>query len=433
MADVIPFCGTTYNLNAVGDLTDVVTPPFDVISPRDQAFFYRRHPYNIIRIILGEQRPTDSDTDNRYLRAAAFFKQWRAEGVLVEDAGPAFYLSAVDYAQGAGTITRFGIIATVGIEPFERGIILPHEHTFSKVKSERLELLRACPANFSPIFALFSHDNDILAPMKEKAADQAPDFTFSDHVGLRRRLWRIGDASLCADFTAAMASKALVIADGHHRYETALNYRQWRAARDPGYRPDQRCNFVMMYLCQMEDPNVAILPAHRLVNGLADRQLDELVTKAADHFDITAVDEPPETFMQRLAGCQPRTAFGLRLRNRPALHLMVLKPETMDRFFADELHPALRAIDAAVLTHLVLMRLLGMDKLQLDDEKRIEYTSNPAEAIERVASGANDAAFLLNPTRIDQVGQVARAGLVMPRKATYFYPKVMEGEVIHCL
>jgi len=433
MANVLPFCATTYAIDKVGDLSRVVTPPFDVISDRDQAFFYERHPFNIVRIILGRQQPGDSATDNRYLRAAGFFTQWRDQAVLVRDPQPAFYLSAVDHVRAAKRITRFGIIGVVGLEPFERRIVLPHEHTFSKVKSERLELLKACPANFSPIFALFSHNSDLLAPMKAQAATSAPDFDFTDHAGLRRRLWRIGDPGRCAAFTSAMAFKTLLIADGHHRYETALNYRQWRTQHDPGYGPEQPCNFVMMYLCQMEDPDVAIFPAHRLVNAIGDHVPDVLLQKAAVHFDITAVDAPIEIFMERLAGCLPQTAFGLVLRNQPAFHLMVLKAGVMDRLFTAALHPALRSIDVTVLTHLIFMQILGLDKDQMDDEKRIEYTSSAAEAADRVARGANDAAFLLNPTRIDQVRQVAEAGLVMPRKATYFYPKVLEGEVIHCL
>ena len=268
MATVTPFRGIRYNPEKVADRAQVTTPPYDVISPEEQAAFHDRHPNNVIRLILGQKQSADSDQDNPHTRAAGYYRQWVAEGVLQQDLQPALYLKAIGYTHAGTAIVRYGLIALVGLEPFEKRIILPHEKTFSKVRSERLQLMKATHCNFCPIFALYPDDGGILNALAQAVDMDAPIDDFVDDAGHRHRLWSITDPAVHRYVTEAMREKRLFIADGHHRYETALAYREGQRRKHPGATGREGYNFTMMYLAAMEDPGVFILPTHRVVNHL---------------------------------------------------------------------------------------------------------------------------------------------------------------------
>ncbi len=440
MATITPFKGILYNQDKVGSLRDVVTPPFDIISPKEQELFHQQHPNNIIRIILGKTSPDDTPENNRHTRAAAFFRQWLEERVLIRDDRPALYLSAMEFEAHHTTYTRFGLIALVGLEPFEKGIILPHERTFSNVRSERLELMQAGHANFSPIFALYPDGNGLLTRLQKEVDGQPPVMAFTEALGFRHRLWRITDPNLHQHAAAALQSKKIFIADGHHRYETALNYRTWVAETTPGFTQDHPANFVMMYLCGMDDPGLIIRSAHRLLKEVPAAALSALPSQAAAYFDIETFAFQPDnlaqvraTFFKALNAHADRNAIGFLAKNSQAFYLLILKPNTMARLFGDELAPALLDIDVTVLTRLIFMQLLGFDQKRLDNEKLIGYASRAKNAVRAVLEGEYDVTFILNPTRIEQVQAIAEAGLIMPRKATYFFPKVIAGQVMNLL
>ncbi len=440
MAEIIPFRGILYNQEKIEDLSDVVAPPYDVISPGEQQQLYQKHPYNIIRLILGKTSESDTERDNRYTRAAAYLRTWLNEKILVRDPFPAFYLSSVDFRIEQRPITRFGLVALVRLEPFEKGVVLPHEKTFSKVKSERLELRKACHANFSPIFSLYSDKDDILNTLKHAVAHREPDLQMHDNSGFLHKLWKITDQSLQQSVSEALAEKTIFIADGHHRYETALNYRDWLAAGSSSLSDDHPANYVMMSLSSMEDPGLIILPAHRILKAIDPRILNGFEKKAEPFFHITdfaftphEIDAVREKFTSRLHAQNNRHCIGMFRKNHEAFTLLTLKSGVMDRLFADEMPESLRNLDVTVLTRLIFMEILGFDQNRLDNEKLITYSSREKDAIEIVRTQDYDVTFLLNPTKKEQVRQVARERLIMPRKSTYFYPKVISGHVLNSL
>jgi uncharacterized protein (DUF1015 family) len=442
MAKIVPFRGVVYNPQKVENLASVATPPYDVITPQEQLAFYERHPWNIIRLILGKTSETDTHLDNRHTRSADFFNAWLSEGVLVQDPSPAFYLTSIDFTVQSRKITRWGLISLVALEPFEKGVVLPHEKTFSRVKSERLELMKSCHANYSPIFSLYSDpDQLVVNTLRQSSSAMAsgmkPDMKIVDTYGHIHQLWRVTDAAIHQRISDFMKDKSIFIADGHHRYETALNYRQWVADRTPGFSPEHPANFIMMYLCGMEDPGLVILPAHRMVKAISPEKMDSFMTAAKDSFDVSRVSLEPESGAENwdciLNAGSPRTRIGVVVRNHPQGYLFSLKPGVMQRMFGSEMSERMLELDVTVLTRLILMALLGLDHGQLDDESIMSYSSKTNAALEAVRTGDCDVAFILNPTRIDQVKRIAEAGEIMPRKSTYFYPKVITGQVLNRL
>lgn len=441
MATVTPFRGVVYNPDIIQNPADVCTPPYDVISAEEQQQFYERHENNIIRLILGKTFATDTDSNNPHTRAADYFKTWLARQVLIQDETPAIYLTAVEFITERQSVTRYGMIARVKLEPFEKKIILPHEKTFSKVKSERLNLMKTCHVNFSPIFALYPDtDNTILNRLKEHAGQRKPDTGFTDYKGLKHCMWRITDGALHQFVADAMSDKTLYIADGHHRYETALNYKNWIAAQHAGFSGDHPANFVMMYMSCMDEPGLTILPAHRLLSGLDDAVLSSFIRNADKYFEIT--DFPYSDgnkasarlkFQASLKANHSEKTIGVCIKNNPHYYLLKTKPGIMDSLFSDELPDCLITLDVTLLTHLVFMKLLGFDTQRLDNDKLIRYTSDTENALDAVETNTCDAAFILNHTKIEQVKQVAEEGLIMPRKSTYFYPKVITGQVMYKL
>lgn len=440
MAEIIPFRGVLYNPHKINKLADVVTPPYDVISEQEQKKFHARHPKNIIRLILGETTEADSDQDNPHTRAAADYRDWREQEYLVQDQEPALYLSSVDFTVNNEAVTRYGLIALVRLEPFEKGVVLPHERTFSKVKSERFELMKVCHANFSPIFSLYQDKEDILHLLKDSAQKTAPDMNLTDDQNHVHKLWRITDPAIHQHVFNALKPTRLFIADGHHRYETALNYKEWIAAHSTDFSENHPANYVMMYLCSMEDPGMVILPAHRILKDISDSAMAQFVKNIEAYFDVSTIpfSEPDgqkaiATLMDSLDAGASKHSLGAFLKNHSAFYFLSLKPNAMEKKFGSTIPESLKSLDVTVLTRLILMEILGFTKKQLDDKQLIAYSSKAEEAVRLVRSGEYDMAFILNPTRIEQVRNVAGDGLMMPRKSTYFYPKVLTGQVINPL
>jgi uncharacterized protein (DUF1015 family) len=441
MAEIIPFRGILYNTDKIKNLADIIAPPFDVISEEEQENYHRTHQQNMIWLTLGRTTENDTSDNNRYTRAADYLKTWLSENILLPDEMPAFYLTSHQFPHANKTVTRYGLIALVGLVPFEEGVVLPHEKTFSKVKAERLELIKACRANLSPIFSLYSDkENQIMQVLLTSVANKLPDVDFIDHNGQQHSLWRITDQTIHRHVSDVMQNKRLFIADGHHRYETALRYKQWLAENTPDFNGTHPANYVMMYLCGMEDPGVVVLPAHRMLNEVPASTRASLISKASDFFDITTIPYKGEQrqknrteFLALLKANTSKNCLGVFMKDCPELYLLTLKPNVMERMFGDELADSLRNIDVTVLTRLLFMEILGFDQARLDNENLIAYTRLAEEAIDLVEDGKHDITFILNPTKIEQVRHIAAEGLIMPRKATYFYPKVITGQVLNRL
>ncbi|MBW2367888.1 MAG: DUF1015 domain-containing protein [Deltaproteobacteria bacterium] len=436
MAQISPFRGIHYNSDRIDNLSNVMTPPYDVISSAEQQAFYDRDPNNTIRLVLNKTRDRDTRTDNRYTRAAGHFNEWMTSGVLIRNETPALFVTTIDFKVNETAYTRYGLIAKVGLEPFEKRVILPHERTFSKVRNDRLELMKACHANFCPVFTLFPDSGEILDQFRATVADYPPESDIIDDKGHRHRLWRIGNPEIIDAMTQAFSPKQLFIADGHHRYETALNYRNWLAETDPEFNDAHPGNGIMMYLCSMSDPGLTILPAHRLLTQVEYARLSGLLPQASEFFDIETFlcnNGAPAEIRSQMEADRTRTTMGVHMKNDANFYLMRLRPGIMDRLFGEDIPEVLRHLDVTVLTRLIFMEILGFDEARLDDETAIAYTSIDAQAIESVKSGKCDVAFILNPTGIDQVQNVSNEGMTMPRKSTYFYPKVITGQVLNRL
>ncbi len=441
MATVIPFRGILYNPEKVDDIADVMAPPFDVVSEAERQELHERHPYNSIRLTLGK---TDASTPNGtdwIPKAARYLENWLKAGILVQDNSPTLYFTARTYFHDLKQVTRFGFIALVGLEPFEKRVVLPHEKTFSNVRAQRLALMQACHANFAPIFSLYSDpQNDIIVHLKAAVFDKAPDIDFVDHDSQRHRMWRLTDPSVHRTVLEVLKDKKIYLADGHHRYTTALNYQAWMRSQHPDLPKDHPANYVMMYLTAMEDPGLTILPAHRLLKKVPVETRATLIPKAGKYFDITTLpfkgkerEKILVEFISLLKANAPKNVIGVFMKDHQEFYLLVLKSKIMDRLFGKEIEAAFRYFDVTVLTRLLMMEVLGFDESRLDDANLIGYDSTAEGAVEAITRGDYDIAFILNPTRIEQMKTVADKGLIMPRKATYFYPKVGSGIVMHRL
>ena len=441
MADIIPFRGIHYNTNKIDSLTKVVTPPYDVISEEEKEKFYKAHPQNIIRLILGNSAEEKNSRDGRHSQAAFLFNKWLSEDILIQDQFPAIYLTTDEFLFEDKNIIRHGLIALTAIEPFDKGIVLPHERTYSKIKSERLELFKKCHANFSSIFSLYQDkDNSIIKSLKQSVTGMPPEADFFDMYGHRHKIWRIIDKGTHNDVFKAMKEKTIFIADGHHRYETALNYRDWIAENNPDFNDMHPANYVMMYLCSMKDPGLKILPAHRIITWGDYQGSASFVQESKKYFEIlkfSFIDndraKAENQFIEALKSNNSKNAIGVFMKDNPSLYLLQLKQNVMDEMFGNELSDPIRNLDVTVLTRLIFMEILGFDQNMLDDEKLFSYTTSTHGAIDKVASGFGDIAFILNPTKIEQVREIAEAGEIMPRKSTYFYPKVITGQLINKL
>ena len=429
-----------YNIKALGNLSSLVAPPYDVISEEEQDAFYQAHPKNVIRLILGKRKTGDSDWDNRYTRSADCFKRWETEDVFVRSDVPSMYVTShtFDPDDGSKAKTRLGLIALVRIEDEGSGVILPHEKTFSAHKDDRFKLMRACNAQFSQIFSLYEDpDRRILDSMREVIEGQ-PLVSFDFKDGSHHALWTASHRSLFKKVADALRDKRIFIADGHHRYETARNYRNSMRARY-GYKPPNRSyEFVMMYLTSMDDEGLIVLASHRLIRRCDTFSPEAFFDKIKNWFDIeqlalskahgrTAVASFKRTLAER---GQNRSTIGFFHQGSETFSILSLKPEKRDEI-GDDLHPALKQLDVLVLSRFILQRTLGFTLDDLNNEEIFHYESSLSKAVGMVESKACQMAFFLNPTRIEQVKEVAGHRLIMPRKSTYFYPKVITGLVFN--
>jgi len=440
MAIIAPFKGLTYNFEKMGDVSRLVAPPYDVINEQEQEEYYNIHPNNVIRLILGKKKSGDSDSDNRYTRSADDLKKWESDGILVRPDSPAMYLTAHDYdpGDGKGRRTRWGIIALVRIEEEGSRVILPHEKTFSAHKDDRLRLMKACNAQLSQVFGLYDGSDNMISGCIDGASGSAPDVSFDFKDGTHHRMWIIKDQAFFKKAADAMRDKPIFIADGHHRYETSRNFRNFiREKYGPG-NGDRSYDYVIMYLADMNDKGLAILATNRLIKEYKAFDKDAFLRKAGQYFSIDEMTVKkagePDRFLEFGNALEAKgrdtSAIGFYYHNADRYYILSLLPGAMDRS-EEALHPSLKKLDVIVLTRLILNDCLGFTKEDLDNDKLIKYVSNMADSISLIESGDCQMAFLLNPTRIEQVRDVAGDFLTMPRKSTFFYPKVISGLVFN--
>ena len=438
MADVRPLPGIRYADEA--QLATLVTPPYDVISPEAQARYYERDPHNIIRLELGRDEPGDDDLDNRYTRAAATFAEWRRTGVLRQD-DPSLYLYQQRFTSGGASYTRTSLLARVRLEPWDAGVILPHERTLSKPKDDRLKLTRACAATLSPIMSLYDDPTGALAQLLDQIRAQPSLAAFRDDAGEEHRLWVAHDDALAGPVASFFADRQLYIADGHHRYETALAYREEVRAQRLDLDADDAVNFTLMGLTALEDPGLVVLPTHRILRNMDTARLAGLDGALAANFTSEPLPGESDDWLRTLAAESDRGAFVLvRADGARLLRLTDAGRAAMRAVRGEDVgaSDAWRALDVAALHALILDAALGVTPDMVRAGEHVSYTRDAGAAAEAVRTGSDghdgaQLALLLNATPPAAIRDVARAGDRMPQKSTYFYPKLITGLVINPL
>ncbi len=443
MAEISPFRGIYFDSAKVPNLNDVITPPYDVIEPEQQQEFYRRSPYNMIHLILGMHCSLEDDSEEQYNKAGELFNRWLKEGILRRDPVPAIYPYEIEYRLSPSlSKKRKGYICLLRLEEFETGCIRPHEKTYEATKSERLKLMCCCNANLSQIFALYSDPADVVMHYLEQGRESSPLIDFEDETGIKHKIWRTTDKRILRKVHSLMKDKSIFIADGHHRYETALNYMRIMRERFPERGEKASFNYVMVYLANLNHSGVSILPTHRMLtefNGFNVEKFLEKMTKYFEYdefpFDEATKTEVLEQFIARLKSFE-RTggAFGFYVRGVRKFFLLRAKKDIVKSFLQEKKFPeAMLNLDVVILTHLILKHVLQVSDEFLNNEKKMWYEHDAHKAISLVDSGQYKMTFLINPTRIDQVQAIASAGLIMPHKATYFYPKVITGTILNLI
>jgi uncharacterized protein (DUF1015 family) len=433
MAEIIPFKALGYDPRQV-KLEDVLTQPYDKITPEMQAKYYERSPHNLVRIILGKPGETDTGSFNVYTRAAEYLHDWRSAGLLKQDSTPAIFIYSQTFTvPGTRELTeRRGLIALGRLHDYSDGVVFRHEQTLSKPRLDRLNLLRATRAHFGQIFMLYSDPASEIESLLQSKTEDEPEASVLDEYETLHRLWRVDDPALIAAVQQKMHSKKLLIADGHHRYETALAYRDERRAEASAADANAPYEYVMMTLVPMESPGLVILPTHRIVHGLAAFDREHMLENAARFFDIDRIDLRTEsrsaTTLLGEAGANC-TAFVAVTRQGPYL---LRAKKTPVREALNELPDRQRELDVVQLHRLLLERILGISEEAVRNQEHVRYERDAFQAISWVRQGAN-VAFLMNPARIEQVREIAFAGEVLPQKSTDFYPKLLSGLTIYAL
>jgi uncharacterized protein (DUF1015 family) len=444
VALIAPFRGLRYNPEKIERLEEVVTPPYDVIDERAQAALLARNPFNMIQLDLSKNVTAAGMTEERYSRSRQLLDEWQRQGVLVRDGQPVIYLYHIDYQHPSGRrLTRKGLVCLAGLAEFSEGIVKPHEQVFRGVVTDRLRLLDACRTQFSQVFSLYPDRTGAVMALLEGAREPEPLGRCEDRDGCRHSLWRVSDPAVLGRARELFRDKCLYIADGHHRYNTALQMRELMAGRQGGVAGDSPFNFIMMYLCAMEDPGLSVLPTHRLVR-LPATGADRLVELLAPFFEAEEIRGGSREVlaaevlarMDELRG--RRKAFGLYHPGEDRCFLLVMREGMMESAGFGEMAPELRQLDVVVLSELILGRSLGLDHHRCEEEHLLDYFSDPDEALDRavketLAQEGDSVVFLMNNTPVAQVRQVSDAGLIMPHKSTYFYPKIMTGLVMNPL
>jgi len=451
MAYIAPFRALRYNPRRV-DLSQVVTQPYDKITPEMQERYYAASPFNLVRIILGKRETTDHANDNPYSRAARFLTDWRHEGVLLQDEQPSIYSYIQHFTTPAGSSAkeRRGFIALGKVEDYSAKVVFRHEETLAKPKADRLELLRATRAHFGQLFMLYSDPSaevDGLLPSPTVA-----DIDVQDEYGVRHLVRKVSDPSLIERVRLKMRDKQLLIADGHHRYETALNYRNERRAQaapsleasglqqvsrsDPQRQASTEIapsELVMMTFTNMDSPGLVILPTHRVVHGLAEFSPDSLHDRARQYFSVEEVD--PSIDPVRAVGILREAGHsGTSLLAVTAGRAFLFDTaKTIGSSFFGNLSLRQQALDVVQLHKCLLEGVLGISEEAIREQRNISYIREAGEAMARVRQGKADVAFLMNPVKMRDVRDIAFAGEVLPQKSTDFYPKLLSGLTIYPL
>ncbi len=432
MANIAPFRGYRYNKAEVGDLNKVVAQPYDKIDDALRDEYYERNEYNVVRIIKGKTRDMDNPNDNQYTRAADFWNKWIEERALIREGGPAIYPYHQEYTVEGQTYVRKGLVALVNLDD-DKAEVRAHEKTLSGPKADRLKLMKATEANDGQIFMLYDDpENNINKMLEEEMFGANPIMEVKDDLGAIHRLYRLSRPGLVKDIDEIFEELELFIADGHHRFETAVNYMDYCKKRNWKPMGFESFDHRMMTLVNMHDPGLTILPTHRVVHSLDGFDPASFLSQASSDFEIGEYQERAALYAAldeaRNTG---KSAFGFAAEGLDGYRLLTIKdPALMDRLVEGEHSETWRRLDVTVLHTALLDHLLGITTEKLESYSNVYYIRGRDESLDMVGKDGNQAAFLINPTRVDQVREVASAGERMPQKSTDFFPKLLTGMVM---
>ncbi len=447
MAYIVPFRALRYDPNRVPPAS-VVTQPYDKITPEAQERYYATSPYNLVRLILGKREATDNGVENVYSRAAKYFRDWRRDGIFLQDSQPSIYAYSQKFSVPGSSreAERSGFISLGRVEDYSANVVFRHEQTLAKPKADRLELLRATRAHFGQIFMLYNDSGEIDSLL---AQDTAPTTEISDEYGVLNRIWKVSDPGLIELVRSKMRDKRLIIADGHHRYETALNYRNERRAMtsQPVGAPRERAGgtmvrvieteeapyeLVMMTFVNMNNPGLVILPTHRVVHGLSDFSPEGFRSAARAYFNVeevdAAVDSARATAILREVG-HVGTAILAATASRVFLLHTPKAPASM--FLGLSIRQ--QSLDVVQLHRVLLEGVLALSEESIRNQQNLSYIRDAGEALAAVRTAGANVAFLMNPCKMEQVRDIAFAGEVLPQKSTDFFPKLLSGLTIYAL
>jgi len=437
MATIRPFKGVRYNPEKIDDLSTVISQPYDRVRHGLQDKYYDQSPYTIVRIIKGKEKPGDNEANNVYTRARDYYQSWLRESILIREKSPAFYvLHQTATLPDGSTKTRKGLIAALELSRFDEGIVLPHERTHSGPKIDRLNLMRATKVNFGHIFMLYpgGRINELLETAIEEPAlslsKGQPGFELRElfEHDVVQQFWPVTDPQVIQAVVEEMAPRRnLIIADGHHRYETALNYRDEMRAKYPDALPNAGFNYRMVTLVSMEDPGLVILPTHRLIHSYDQMSGQEALERAKEYFEVTPVADRTalEATLAKADPTHPRFGF----YDGDYAMLALRDPAILEKLLPDR-SPGWRLLDVSVLHELFIERVLGIDKAAIERKENIEYLRDPQMGYDAVDQGKANFLLVMNPTRMEQVRDCTAAGEKMPQKSTDFFPKVIGGLVM---
>jgi uncharacterized protein (DUF1015 family) len=431
MADIRPFRGVRYNPAKIADLAAVISPPYDIISPQQQDSLYQNNQYNFVRIEYNRETTQDNPADNRYTRASANIASWLKSGVLMQDQTPAIYLHAHTFQCQGKPHLRYDLTAALKLEEWDTRIVRPHENIIPRAKSDRMAMLAACQGNTSTVLAMYSDPHQVIAGVISRQSQYQPAIDFTDPWGEGHQVWLITDPESIAAIRREFAAQPVYIADGHHRYDSALTYRRERLAQTTGN--DEGFNYVMTSLIDFKDPGMVILPTHRLVKGIPPTVLGGLKSQLSQYFDLQDIPvSGPQPWLKLeslLSGLTPdmrQVHIGLYGLEKNAVTLLTLRDfKTTGDLMPSDHAELYKKLDVSLVDHIILERLLGYDKNKEDIQ--IAYTHEKGDAVDRVRNGEYQLSFLLNPVGADVIKGIADAADRMPRKSTYFYPKAPAG------
>ncbi len=430
MVRIAPFRAVFYNQKKIRDLSKVITPPYDVISKEEQERLYRKSPHNFVRLDLNQE-------PDPYTAVAGLFRAWQSEGIFERDDLPAIYFLTHRFSLKTGEDkVRQGFFALTELHDFASGDIRPHEKTLAAPKEDRLQLMLASHAQFSPIFALYSQPNQSINRMLAEHLDGvSPFIDVKQDGGGECRLWRITDRGLIGEIQREMKDQPLLIADGHHRYEATLNYRDEIRKQQNQWNGCEAFNFIMTYFANMNDENVVILPTHRLVRGYAPQPFLQLEESLQKSFYLEQYPKTPEGkawFLKALkTGGKKQRLIGASFHRDPRYLILRLKNKRIMQRLAKDMSPALRELDVTTLHLLILENILGLTPEQQTSGDNVRYSQDEDLVLQALEKEDYQAAFILNPPKAEDILTIASGGEKMPQKSTYFFPKLISGLVIN--